>query len=852
MVKEFTDFPDVGPFQTGDLPVGTRAGQNAQFDFPGAGIQDESGNFLLGWQTVGVSAVNYIQSINAVSGAAPGFVPDGIDANIGISFTPKGMGGIEFNTAGAANFAYVNSGMGNVTLEFGGYFALNGTQGVSSISNDNTLSTNSASILPTQQAVKGYIGAASAPINASYITGADETATLPNSLQLLGTANQITVTNGALSLSSTLITPGSVTLGGNLNVGTSRIVSPSGSAIELVPNVDADGIDLSSTIIRVEQDLRHAGDETNKVSFTTAAQTFYIGGVSQIDLSSAGLRVGTTGARINNIDNTGTSFLSTDSMTAMGIQMAIATQIDAGVSFRGGWDASGGTYPTTGGTGIAGAVENGNWWYITVAGTLSGTAVQIGDSITALVNVPGQTGSNWLILREGVNSVFGRTGPVVAVSGDYSFPQISGTAAVAQGGTGATSIGASGTLAQSTGSVWGSTTATYPATIAINSILYGSAANVISGLTPVGSSVLVTSASGIPFLPPAMTNGQIIIGSTLDVPLPGNITSGTGIAVTNGSHSITIGLSTPVSAANGGTGNISGQAASVANAATFNNAGSGAASGSTFDGSVARTISYNTVGASPLAGSSSIVTVGTIASGIWQGTAVGVTKGGTGLTSTAINQILYSSATSTIAGLATANRAMLVTGATGVPAMTASMTNGQIVVGSSSGAAAPAALGVGPNLTTAVGANSLTINTNFSYGYIWMNTGNWTGISFSALTTYSELSGLTTAYVLASPVQDFSMATNGQLQYTGTVSKTLLVSANVGFNPVSSGYSIQLFKNGIALPGSECYETGPTSLAVIDFPVTVVTNDYISIFLKRSAAGTAPITQIGLSISSIA
>ena len=36
-------------------------------------------------------------------------------------------------------------------------------------------------------------------------------------------------------------------------------------------------------------------------------------------------------------------------------------------------------------------------------------------------------------------------------------------------------------------------------------------------------------------------------------------------------------------------------------AATFNNSGSGAASGTTFDGSTARTISYNTLGASPLA-----------------------------------------------------------------------------------------------------------------------------------------------------------------------------------------------------------------------------------------------------------
>ena len=64
---------------------------------------------------------------------------------------------------------------------------------------------------------------------------------------------------------------------------------------------------------------------------------------------------------------------------------------------------------------------------------------------------------------------------------------------------------------------------------------------------------------------------------------------------------------------------IDGSSASVANAITFNNGGSGAASGTTFNGSAVQTISYNTVGASPLAGSSSLVTTGTVTSGTWSG-----------------------------------------------------------------------------------------------------------------------------------------------------------------------------------------------------------------------------------------
>jgi hypothetical protein len=66
-------------------------------------------------------------------------------------------------------------------------------------------------------------------------------------------------------------------------------------------------------------------------------------------------------------------------------------------------------------------------------------------------------------------------------------------------------------------------------------------------------------------------------------------------------------------------------------------------------------------------GSTNITTLGTVNAGTWSGTAIGVTKGGTGLTSTTANQLLYSSATNTVAGLPTANNAVLITDASGSP-----------------------------------------------------------------------------------------------------------------------------------------------------------------------------------------
>ena len=64
---------------------------------------------------------------------------------------------------------------------------------------------------------------------------------------------------------------------------------------------------------------------------------------------------------------------------------------------RGNYDASSNQFPSTGGTGAAGAIEKGNIWTISVAGTLGGTAVVPKQSVRALVDNPGQTPSNWAI-----------------------------------------------------------------------------------------------------------------------------------------------------------------------------------------------------------------------------------------------------------------------------------------------------------------------------------------------------------------------------------------------------------------------------------------------------------------------
>lgn len=73
---------------------------------------------------------------------------------------------------------------------------------------------------------------------------------------------------------------------------------------------------------------------------------------------------------------------------------------------RGNFDASGGAYPTTGGSGIGGAVLKGDIWTISVAGTLPiGQVVEVGDTVRALVDSPAQTQSNWAIAQNNIGYV---------------------------------------------------------------------------------------------------------------------------------------------------------------------------------------------------------------------------------------------------------------------------------------------------------------------------------------------------------------------------------------------------------------------------------------------------------------
>lgn len=63
-----------------------------------------------------------------------------------------------------------------------------------------------------------------------------------------------------------------------------------------------------------------------------------------------------------------------------------------------------GAWPTTGGSGTAGAIMKGDIWFCTGSGFVGTTAVVAGSSFRAVVDTPGQTDGNWNVLSAGAIS----------------------------------------------------------------------------------------------------------------------------------------------------------------------------------------------------------------------------------------------------------------------------------------------------------------------------------------------------------------------------------------------------------------------------------------------------------------
>lgn len=266
----------------------------------------------------------------------------------------------------------------------------------------------------------------------------------------------------------------------------------------------------------------------------------------------------------------------------------------------------------------------------------------------------------------------------------------------------------------STAPIW--STATYPPTTTINQILYSSAANTITGLATANSATIFTTSAGVPGFTGSMTNGQLLIGSTGASPTLSTLTQGAGVTITNGAGTITIAAtgsggtvtsvtaSSPLASSGGATPNITLNSVVPLNLGGTN-ANLTASNGGIF---------YSTASAGAIlsgtATANQVLLSGSSTAPAWSTATYPPT--------TTINQLLYSSSANVIAGLATANSATIFTTSAGIPGFTGSMTNGQLLVGSTGASPVLATLTQGAGVTITNGAGTITIAATGSGGTV--------------------------------------------------------------------------------------------------------------------------------------
>ncbi len=300
-------------------------------------------------------------------------------------------------------------------------------------------------------------------------------------------------------------------------------------------------------------------------------------------------------------------------------------------------------------------------------------------------------------------------------------------------------------------------------TAAANSIVYSSS-TAMSLLAPSNSSVLASSSTGAPTWLGALTNGQIIIGSTGAIPVAATLTQGSGVTITNAAGAITI-------SATGSGGTVTSVTGTAPIAST---------------GGTTPVISLNgTSTAQQLLMSLTATTTQ------YSTTTYPLTN--------AVNTILWASSANVMAALATANNAVLCTGATGIPAMTTTGTFSATMITS--------------NLTGTVTGHSsldLPLTGGTLTGTLTLTPGS--GNAITATTGLTSLAGGLTVSGAATNINTAgSFNVNiGNGVYTGTINigngaglagSSTNMNGAVTFGNGSS--SSALFENGLILSAGE-------------------------------------------------
>lgn len=246
------------------------------------------------------------------------------------------------------------------------------------------------------------------------------------------------------------------------------------------------------------------------------------------------------------------------------------------------------------------------------------------------------------------------------------------------------------------------------------------------------------------------SNGQVLIGASAADPAFATLTSSdSSITFTTGANTLSLQVAGGTTAIKTITGNSGG--AESPSSGNFNILGTGSIT--TVGSANTETVQLTGLTANSVLYGLGTATVGLLASG----TTGQVLQTNTGAAPTysiatypssiTVSQILYSSSTNVVGGLATANRAVLTTGTTGIPVLTPLATDGQLIIGSTAASPAAATLTAGTGITITNGSNSITIATTGA-GFSVLNVQVLQGGTGGTVTpTYTPTAGMKYCFV---------------------------------------------------------------------------------------------------------
>ena len=546
---KFSQFVNGEQSRVGDEVVGLRDGVNTRFDFPGDGIQDANGNYLLKYVTAGASAVNAIKLISSVAGDPVILTADGSDTDIDISIITPGAGlvhipadvdeltklnvdniQIDANTISATNtnggISLQPDGSGYVTLDLLRWPITAGSAGQSLVT-DGVNQLSFATIAnftgpSTDNAIARFDGTGGLLQNSGIIISDGDAITGATSidagnLQFTGNGINATNLNGDIELNPNGI--GVVTI--NSTIGINAIIDDDTLATATDDNI------ATSLAIKTYIDSIASGISVKpSVAVATTANL-------TATYSNGAAGVGAT------LTNSGVqAALSIDGYTVIVNDRVLVKDQ---------------TLTENNGIYVATDVGSGATDWVLERATDYDQVAEInpGDLVIVL-NGTTQDQSSWL-QTETVATI--GTDPILFSQFSASIP-----VSMANGGTGTGLTAANGGIVYSDANSmeilaptatalqmlqsgsnaapsW--STATWPATTTINQILYSSSANVIGGITATASGAMYTNATGVPAFA-ALTDGQVLVGSTAGYPIPATLTAGTGISISNGANTITI------------------------------------------------------------------------------------------------------------------------------------------------------------------------------------------------------------------------------------------------------------------------------------------------------------------------